>query len=185
MAEADIINRLMASPEYEGSVLMQEAVQVIKKLQEQVVVLSGPVGPVSLPPDNKKRKKKQLTPVPIPEVIPKVFDPLAEYPEIKALGEKQYQLTITEHTSRGDWGASTVETYKISTHKLKQALVAGSMSHEYRYVQRLVAECLSGRTQTYGSTKFSFGDTPEWWESLKPEAECNDKVLELFVEINL
>jgi hypothetical protein len=76
-------------------------------------------------------------------------------------------------------------TYRISTRKLEAWLPDNEFA--YGYVKAIVEACLRGITLGYGyaSRKYSFGDTPSWWDGLIPDEDCNDPVKTLEYEITL
>lgn len=95
-----------------------------------------------------------------------------------------YILEITEErTLVDDEGQDRVssETYRVSTKKLEQWVTTHEF--EYAYIRRLIKDCLAGIKLTDASRKYSFGDTPDWWEGLEPDADCTDPVKRMEVNI--
>lgn len=76
-------------------------------------------------------------------------------------------------------------TYRISTRKLgpwREASAGNDFA--YGYVEDLVDACLAGKTNNIRTgRKYSFGDTPEWWDALEPDADCVDPVKTLDYDV--
>lgn len=69
--------------------------------------------------------------------------------------------------------------YQVSTRKLA-AFKEDSCG--YDYVEHIVEAALAGK-HIQASRKYSFGDTPDWWEALKPDANCKDPIKRFEYEI--
>jgi hypothetical protein len=69
--------------------------------------------------------------------------------------------------------------YQVSTRKLA-AFIEDSSG--YDYVKHIIEHALHG-TPLRASRKYSFGDTPDWWEELKPTIGCKDPIKRFEYEI--
>lgn len=69
-----------------------------------------------------------------------------------------------------------ITTFRISTRKLEKWLE--DHEYEYRYVKSIVEACMKNEGLRYGhaSPKYSFGDTPDWWDELVPDEDCQDPI---------
>jgi hypothetical protein len=67
--------------------------------------------------------------------------------------------------------------FLVSTRKLEA--FKRDEEGKYRYVSHLIEGFLAGRTEMATSRKFSFGDVPDWYESLAPSEGFNDPVREV------
>lgn len=72
-------------------------------------------------------------------------------------------------------------TYAVSTRKVEE--FKKNSPYEWRYVESIVEKAMNGKFFDCTSKKFSFSDTPEWFESLKPDADCTDPVVEITYEL--
>lgn len=70
--------------------------------------------------------------------------------------------------------------FKVSTRKLA---AFEQDSGGYDYVKHIVDAALAG-TPIHASKKYSFSDTPDWWEGLKPDANCKDPIKRFEYEIH-
>jgi hypothetical protein len=78
---------------------------------------------------------------------------------------------------------SETTTYRVSTRKLAAWLE--DHEFEYGYVKSIVEACLKGERVGYGyaSRKYSFGDTPDWWDDLIPDEDCQDPIKTLEYDV--
>jgi hypothetical protein len=102
--------------------------------------------------------------------------------------EEHYVLSILE-TLEGVFDDDGYEilpyeysTFLVSTRKLED--FKRDHSNEYRYVETLIENFLKGATDTTASRKFSFGDTPDWFECLAPDEDCKDPIREVSYTIH-
>jgi hypothetical protein len=96
--------------------------------------------------------------------------------------DQHFILIITEsrilHSDPEYWEPEEyrcdITEYRISTRKLGSWLEQHKF--EYGYVKSIVEAALEGKPLLYGyaSRKYSFGDTPDWWNGLRPDEDCID-----------
>ncbi len=72
------------------------------------------------------------------------------------------------------------ETFRISTRKIAELK---DRLYGLDYVQHLIDSALLGSQYTATSRKYSFSDTPSWWVDIVPDADCQDPVRTIEVEI--
>lgn len=75
------------------------------------------------------------------------------------------------------------ETFRVSTRKIEAFTKDGLDFGAYGYVKRLIDECLADKKYSYASRKYSFGDCPDWYKALEPDADCQDPVKVLEVDV--
>lgn len=75
--------------------------------------------------------------------------------------------------------------YLVDLEKLA-ALVAAD-SHElgnFRYVLSILMAAIEGKNRSVASRKYSFGDTPDWWDVVKPETTENRRIVSIDIYVH-
>lgn len=78
-----------------------------------------------------------------------------------------------------EWSREETTEYYVSTRKIEQFIEHG---YGYDYVKHIIEHALKG-TPLRASRKYSFGDTPDWWEELKPDVGCKDPIKRIEYEV--
>jgi len=98
-------------------------------------------------------------------------------------GSGNLVLVFTEvriHNEGTEYYREETHEFHVSTRKIP---VFEETSFGYEYVKHIVDAALTG-APIQPSRKYSFSDTPDWWESLKPDADCKDPIKRFEYEIH-
>jgi hypothetical protein len=98
---------------------------------------------------------------------------------ILELAETRVHYSDPEFWEPDEYRSDTTE-YQVSTRKLEEWVK--DHEFEYGYIQNIIEACMKGAWH-HASRKYSFGDTPDWWGDLKPDANCTDPVKCLAYEV--
>ncbi len=78
---------------------------------------------------------------------------------------------VVSNLDDDDWVPDYSGTYVIDTSLLKEADDFSRDLGALNYVGDLIEKALMGWTDNTTSRKYSFGDTPDWWDQFTPATE--------------
>lgn len=102
---------------------------------------------------------------------------------------QHYIIEIDEYLNeiRDDSGFVVLEgecsSFRVSTRKLENFRNEDG-GFRLSYVEGIIEGALRGQKHRSASRKYSFGDCPEWYSALEPDADCQDPVIRIDVDVN-